>query len=69
MSDRMKFIPELKEKIVSELVSQGVDRNIVVNSLGLWNNNEQPRTPTQKGCFKVFEQIQDNIRKGEFDNV
>lgn len=65
--NRMKFIPELKEKITNSLKSQGVNAGAISSSFTLWENGEQPLTPWEKGCFEVFKQVQDTINNSVLD--
>lgn len=61
---RMKFIPELKDKIIDNLRSQGLSGGIVDDSFRKWENDEEPSTPWEKGCFAVFAQVQKQIENG-----
>ena len=58
---RMKFIPELKEKILVNLKSQGLSGELVYKSLRKWENDEEPSTPWERGCFAVFAQVQKEV--------
>jgi hypothetical protein len=61
--ERMRFIPELREHIIKNLVNQGIDKEIVEHSLNKWETGANPSTPYESGCFEVFKQIQANVNK------
>lgn len=62
MSRRMTFIPELRKQLTDHLVKQGVHETVVADALRQWDAGGFPLSPQQRGCFAVFEKVQDDIR-------
>jgi hypothetical protein len=60
---RMKFIPELEEKIRANLRTQGLEGGIIEDSLRKWRADEEPSTPWERGCFAVFAQVQKQVEQ------
>lgn len=61
---RMKFIAELKDMIAQQLVRQGINELQIKRAFALWEDGNEPETPTDRGCFEVFRTIQRQIDTG-----
>lgn len=60
--ERMQFIPELQTKIADNLEKhQGVGRHLVTRAFERWHAGQEPETPWDRGCFAVFEQVQNDL--------
>jgi hypothetical protein len=59
--ERMVFIPLLRATIVKNLRVQGIDESAIVAALEQWDRGLEPRTPVERGCFAVFEQIERDV--------
>ena len=63
--ERMDFIPAMQDMIKSSLKAQGLDDEIVTESLRKWQAGEEATTPWEVGCFNVFEKVQADIEGPE----
>lgn len=61
---RMKFIPEMKDMMVANLVKQGLTEAQIIRAFEVWEAGDSPRNPIQRGCFEVFETIQKQVDAG-----
>lgn len=58
---RMKFIPGLRDRFVSELARAQISEKVVRAALDQWDAGGSPRTPVERGCFEVFADVQRQI--------
>lgn len=62
---RLKFSPEMKQHIVNDLVSKGMDEMEVRRALKAWDQMAEPSTPVQIGCFRFFDTLQSQYKLRE----
>jgi hypothetical protein len=53
-SYRTKFIPELKDVIMTNLANQGISSVVVAHALEVWDKGEQPRTPAEARNWRMY---------------
>lgn len=62
---RIKFIPEMQDFIMKNLLKQGLREDQVAHALKLWNENKQPETVGDAVMFIVFRDVQADLERKE----
>lgn len=60
-SKRIDFIPELRAALARQLRLQGLQQPEIDAAFLRWDDNCQPLTPVEHGCFEIFRQVQRDI--------